>query len=51
MRSFFKIFFASFLALVVFVLIIFFFTVGYISSVASKPSMMKRAAMPCWCWI
>ncbi|MDP4213573.1 MAG: signal peptide peptidase SppA [Bacteroidota bacterium] len=35
MRSFFKIFFASLLALIAFVLIIFFFTLGYIGSVAS----------------
>src|SRR5664279_313441 len=35
MRSFFKIFFASFLALFVFVLISFFFTVGYVSSIIS----------------
>jgi protease-4 len=38
MRSFFKIFFASFLALVVFVVAFLFFTVGYISSIASRPS-------------
>jgi protease IV len=38
MRSFFKIFFASFLALIVFVFAFFFFTVGYISSIASRPS-------------
>src|SRR5450432_4027673 len=38
MRSFFKIFFASFLALVVFVVAFFFFTVGYVSSIASGPS-------------
>ena len=31
MRSFFKIFLASFLALVVFVVVFFFFTVGFIS--------------------
>src|ERR1700681_2060675 len=37
MRSFFKIFFASFLALVVFVVAFLFFTVGYISSIAGKP--------------
>lgn len=36
MRSFFKIFFASLLALIAFVLIIIFFTVGYISSIASN---------------
>ena len=35
MRSFFKIFFASLLALVVFLVIFFFFTVGYVSSVVS----------------
>ena len=35
MRSFFKIFFASLLALIVFVVIFFFFTVGYVSSVVS----------------
>jgi|SRR5579863_809429 len=37
MRSFFKIFFASFLALVVFVVVVFFFLVGYIGGIASKP--------------
>jgi protease IV len=35
MRSFFKIFFASLLALIVFVVIFFFFSVGYLSSVVS----------------
>ena len=35
MRSFFKIFFASLLALIAFVLILLFFTVGYIGSIAS----------------
>jgi len=35
MRSFFKIFFASLLALVVFVIFFFFFTIGYLSSVVS----------------
>ncbi len=35
MRSFFKIFFASLLALVVFVFVFFFFTIGYLSSVVS----------------
>jgi len=35
MRSFFKIFFASLLALIAFVLIVFFFTLGFISSIAS----------------
>ncbi len=38
MRSFLKIFFASFLALVVFVIAFLFFTVGYVSSIASKPT-------------
>jgi protease IV len=38
MRSFLKIFFASFLALVVFVVAFLFFTVGYVSSIASKPA-------------
>src|ERR1700712_4622526 len=37
MRSFLKIFLASFLALVVFVIAFLFFTVGYVSSIASKP--------------
>ena len=37
MRSFFKIFLASFLALVVFVVIFFFFLAGYVSSIASNP--------------
>jgi len=37
MRSFFKIFLASFLALLVFVVAFLFFAVGYISSIASKP--------------
>ena len=37
MRSFLKIFFASFLALVVFVIAFLFFTIGYVSSIASKP--------------
>jgi len=37
MRSFFKIFFASFLALVVFVVVFFFFLIGYIGGIASKP--------------
>lgn len=36
MKSFFKIFFASLLALIVFTLIIFFFVVGWIGGVASK---------------
>jgi protease IV len=35
MRSFFKIFFASLLALIVFVVIFFFFSIGYLSSVVS----------------
>ncbi len=35
MRSFFKIFFASLLALIAFAIIFFFFTVGYVSSVVS----------------
>jgi protease-4 len=35
MRSFFKIFFASLLALIAFVVILFFFTVGYVGSIAS----------------
>jgi protease IV len=38
MRSFFKIFFASFLALVVFVVVFFFFIAGYIGGLASKPN-------------
>jgi protease-4 len=37
MRSFFKIFLASFLALVVFVIVFFFFAVGFVSSIASSP--------------
>ncbi|HEX3767298.1 MAG TPA: S49 family peptidase, partial [Puia sp.] len=37
MRSFFKIFFASFLALVVFVVVFFFFLAGYIGGIASRP--------------
>src|ERR1700676_4953537 len=36
MRSFFKIFLASFLALLVFVVVFLFFTIGYISGIASK---------------
>ena len=36
MRSFFKIFLASFLALVVFAVVFFFFTVGYVSSMISS---------------
>ena len=36
MRSFFKIFFASLLALFVFVVILFFFTMGFVSSLASN---------------
>ena len=39
MRSFFKIFFASFLALVVFVVVFFFFLAGYIGGIASKPKV------------
>jgi protease-4 len=39
MRSFLKIFFASFLALVVFVLVFFFFIAGYIGGIASKPKV------------
>jgi len=39
MRSFFKIFFASFLALVVFVVVIFFFLAGFIGGIASKPKV------------
>ncbi len=35
MRSFFKIFFASLLALIAFVLIVFFFTIGFLSSIAN----------------
>jgi protease IV len=37
MRSFLKIFLASFLALVVFVFVFLFFTIGYVSSIASSP--------------
>jgi protease IV len=36
MRSFFKIFFASLLAMIVFVVIVLFFTVGFISGIASR---------------
>ena len=39
MRSFFKIFFASFLALVVFVVVFFFLLAGYIGGIASKPKV------------
>jgi protease IV len=39
MRSFFKIFFASFLALVVFVVVFFFFLAGYIGGIASRPKV------------
>src|SRR5664279_1734452 len=39
MRSFFKIFFASLLALLVFVIIFFFFIAGYIGGIASKPGV------------
>ena len=39
MRSFFKIFFASFLALVVFVVVFFFFIAGYIGGLTSKPNV------------
>jgi len=39
MRSFFKIFFASFLALVVFVVVFFFFLAGYIGGITSKPKV------------
>jgi protease IV len=39
MRSFFKIFLASFLALVVFVVVFFFFLAGYIGGIASKPKV------------
>src|SRR5664279_4442081 len=38
MRNFFKIFFASFLALVVFVIAFFFFLAGYVSSFTSSPA-------------
>ncbi len=38
MRSFFKIFLASLLAVVVFAIVFFFFTVGFISGIASNPS-------------
>jgi protease IV len=37
MRSFLKIFLASFLALIVFVFVFLFFTIGYVSSIASSP--------------
>lgn len=37
MRSFLKIFFASFLALVVFVFVLFFFLAGFVSSITSSP--------------
>jgi protease IV len=40
MRSFFKIFFASLLALVVFVVIVFFFGVGFISGLAGNPTVV-----------
>jgi protease-4 len=40
MRSFFKIFFASLLALVVFVVIAFFFGVGFISGLAGNPTVV-----------
>ena len=39
MRSFLKIFFASFLALVVFVVVLFFFIAGYIGGIASRPKV------------
>jgi protease-4 len=39
MRSFFKIFFASLLALIVFVVVLFFFLAGYIGGIASKPNV------------
>jgi protease IV len=39
MRSFFKIFFASFLALVVFVVVFFFFLVGFIGGIAGRPKV------------
>jgi protease IV len=38
MRSFFKIFLASLLALVVFAIVFFFFTIGFISNIGSNPS-------------
>ena len=40
MRSFFKIFFASLLALVVFVIIVFFFGIGFISGLAGSPKVV-----------
>jgi protease IV len=40
MRSFFKIFFASLLALVVFVIIVFFFGIGFISGLAGSPTVV-----------
>ena len=40
MRSFFKIFFASLLALVVFVLVVFFFTVGFVSGLAGNSTVV-----------
>ena len=36
MKSFFKIFFASLLAIVIFTLLVFFFLVAYVGSIASK---------------
>ncbi len=40
MRSFFKIFFASLLALIVFVIVLFFFSVGFISGLAGSPTVV-----------
>jgi protease-4 len=47
MRSFFKIFFASFLAIIVFVLILFFILVGTIGGIASnnKPTVEKKSVL------
>lgn len=47
MRSFFKIFFASLLALVIFTLLIFFFLMAYVGSVASKdqPQIFAKSVL------
>ena len=50
MRSFFKIFFASLLALVAFVVILFAFTAGFISSIARFSDRGDVERMGYWCW-
>ena len=50
MRSFFKIFFASLLALVVFSIIVFFLTLGFVSGIVAKDKAQTGSKAVLW-WI